>query len=123
MIIAATGHRPDKLGWDQAFAQAAVDLGIPYIAAVPFEGFESTWPIASQDRFYDLRDKAAEVEIVSPYPGTVAMQRRNEWMVDYADRICALWDGSWGGTFNCVRYAHRRNVPLDNLWDRWGSLV
>lgn len=43
----------------------------------------------------------------------------NEWMVDRAGRIAALWDGSWGGTFNCLNYARRRGVPIDNLWDRW----
>lgn len=85
MIIAATGHRPLKvggygrqaylrlfdvafaylreeqnkhaglkhhglvavsgmaLGWDHAFAAAAWNLGIPFLAIVPFEGQEQRW--------------------------------------------------------------------------------
>lgn len=154
MIIAATGHRPDKLGgysesvhkrlrglareylgnlgpaqgisgmalgWDQAFAAALVDLGIPFIAAVPFEGQECRWPAESQTRYLWLLRQAGSVHIVSDYPGTRAMQLRNEWMVDRAQRMCALWDGSWGGTFNAVTYAKRRRRPVDNLWRRWSN--
>jgi len=41
--------KPDKvisgmaLGWDQALAEACVNLNIPFIAAVPFKGQESKW--------------------------------------------------------------------------------
>ena len=152
MIVAVTGHRPQKLGgftnqtfnaltdlardwlrvnqpskvisgmalgWDQALAQASVDLGIPLIAAVPFEGFESRWPITSQKAMARLLDQADEVEVVHLYPGNTALQLRNEWMVDRADKMLALWDGSWGGTFNCIKYAVKCGRPIENLWSRW----
>lgn len=152
MILAATGHRPPKLGgygdsvrlglrtlavrhfldarpsqiisgmalgWDQAVAEAAIELCVPFIAAVPFEGQENRWPVESQRRYRQLIAAAAAAEIISPYPGARAMQQRNEWMVDRADRIVALWDGTWGGTFNCIEYANRVRVPVDNLWSRW----
>ncbi|RWE37428.1 SLOG family protein [Mesorhizobium sp.] len=152
MIIAATGHRPPKLGgygqdvrrelfnlamdyleaerpasvisgmalgWDQAFALAAVMCGIPLTAAVPFEGQHLRWPADSQRRFELLLSEATTVHIVSDIPGDRAMQKRNEWMVDQANKMCALWDGSWGGTFNCLRYAKKVQRPVDNLWDRW----
>ncbi len=35
------------------------------------------------------------------------MQKRNEYMVDLADKVIAVWDGSKGGTGNCVRYAKK----------------
>lgn len=35
------------------------------------------------------------------------MQKRNEYMVDLADIVIAVWDGSASGTGNCVRYAER----------------
>ncbi len=152
MIVAATGHRPDKLGghsdrtrlalgglateylamtrpdkvvsgmalgWDQTVAAACVALDIPFIAAVPFEGQERTWPAEAQTRYRWLLTQAESVEIVCDYNSTKAFQVRNEWMVDRADRMAALWDGSWGGTFNCVKYAEKRGVPVDNLWRRW----
>lgn len=155
MIIAATGHRPNKLGgygfeiqqrlievardyltfesalaphgleviigmalgWDQAFAFAAYDLKIPYIAAVPFHGQEKLWPEQARATYRKLLDRAAHVHIIcdgdfEPWK----MQRRNEWMVDNSDRLCALWNGTGGGTANCVRYAEDAFIPIDNVW-------
>lgn len=154
MILAATGHRPEKLGgyaertrwrlimlavdyisdanpdriicgmalgWDQAVAEAAVECGIPFVAAVPFRGQEHKWPLARQRHYDRLLSAAETVEVISPYADSTPYQHRNEWMVDRASKIVALWDGSWGGTFNCVRYAEKRRVPVDNLWSRWDS--
>ncbi|RWF33787.1 MAG: DUF1273 family protein [Mesorhizobium sp.] len=109
------------LGWDEAVATAAVELGIPYIAAVPFEGHDSRWPPESRRRLAWLLSKASEIHVVSDIPGNRAMQQRNEWMVDRAHKMCALWDGSWGGTFNCLQYAKKVRRPVDNLWPRWNN--
>lgn len=158
MIVAGTGHRPDKLGgydnltrlalgglateylaqlaprkviigmalgWDQALAGACVALDLPFIAAVPFEGQEGRWSAECQARYHRLLACAERVEILNElqygtaFEVTKAMQMRNEWMVDRADRVVALWDGSWGGTFNCVKYAEKKCVPIDHLWNRW----
>ncbi len=150
MIIAATGHRPNKLGgygadvrerlrtvareylalslcsegvsgmalgWDTAFAEACVELGIPFVAAVPFKGQDKMWPEESRWRYRKLLDRAARVEIVSPGGySAYSMQVRNAWMVDYSHRMCALWDGSPGGTSNCLEYAEARLRPIDNVW-------
>lgn len=35
------------------------------------------------------------------------MQKRNEFMVDRVDTVLAVWDGSDGGTGNCVKYAKK----------------
>jgi uncharacterized phage-like protein YoqJ len=35
------------------------------------------------------------------------MQKRNEYMVDNSDIVIAVWDGSKGGTYNCVKYAEK----------------
>lgn len=156
-VIAATGHRPTKLGgygkaiearlqafargylgvarptktisgmalgWDMAFAKASLDLNIPFIAAVPFEGQESMWPAESQREFNNLLARAIAVNVVSPggYSGA-KMQVRNEWMVDNCTRVAALWDGSPGGTGNCIRYARKIDRPFDNLWDNWVALA
>lgn len=148
MIIAFTGHRPNKiggftlpnpmynyicqqiekilleqkpnkiisgmaLGVDQWAANLAIRLKIPFIAAVPFKGQERTWPMESQKVFYKLLDKAAEVVIVSE-GGYAAykMQTRNTWMVDKCDKLIAIWDGSKGGTSNCVDYAVSKNKDI-----------
>lgn len=148
MIVAFTGHRPNKLGGfklpnpiynyvcqqiektllelkpekvisgmalgvDQWAANVAIKLGIPFLAAVPFEGQERAWPEASQKVFHKLLDKAAEVVIVSE-GGYAAfkMQVRNAWMVDHCDKLIAVWDGTPGGTGNCVNYATSKDKEI-----------
>lgn len=156
MIVAGTGHRPDKLGgygwepearlrclaiswlevakpervisgmalgWDQALASAAHISGIPFTAAVPFLGQEKMWPAESQKRFQTLLEKAEKVEIVcSGGYSPAKMQKRNEWMVDNCTHVLALWNGTTGGTANCVKYAQKQEKPIINLWKEWVEL-
>lgn len=156
MILAGTGHRPNKLGgyekeerarvvrlamrgldtaqqvksvitgmalgWDTALAVAAYTLGVPYTAAVPFKGQECRWPKDSQDQFNFLLSRAEEVVYVCE-DGYAAwkMQKRNQWMVDRCDQVLALWDGSDGGTGNCIAYATKVNKPIINLWELYND--
>lgn len=94
------------LGTDQWAAEVAVDRGYPFKAAVPFKGQESRWPLDSRLHYGRLLEAAQEVVIVTEGDYAVwKMQRRNEYMVDRADLVVAVWDGSDGGTANCVKYA------------------
>lgn len=105
------------LGWDTAVAIAALNKGIPFVVAVPFIGQESMWPEESQIIHNNLLDLASEVVIVCEGGYSARkMQIRNEWMVDRSDVILALWDGSSGGTGNCIRYATRKKKPIKNVW-------
>jgi uncharacterized phage-like protein YoqJ len=120
--------RPDRvisgmaLGWDQAWTRAAVRLGIPFDAAVPFEGQESAWPSTSQADYRALLTHATRVSVISP-PGYAAwkMQKRDQWMVDKCTRLVALWDGTPGGTKNCIDYATGR-VEIVNLFKRFNHV-
>lgn len=106
------------LGWDQAVATAALDLGITVHAYVPFHGQADKWPKRACEDYSMLLQKCAKIIVVSP--GGYApekMQIRNEAMVDACDRVLALWDGSAGGTGNCVRYAEKRKKPIENVWE------
>jgi uncharacterized phage-like protein YoqJ len=118
-------HKPEKvisgmaLGVDTWAAEAAVDLRIPFIAAIPFEGQESVWPEPSQKRFRELLGLASETVVVCE-GGYEAkkMQKRNEWMVDHCELLLAVWNGSPGGTANCVRYAEAVKKPIERLkWE------
>jgi len=119
--------QPDKvitgmaLGWDQAVAIACLDLGIPFHAAVPFDGQDAVWPHHSRQLYHSLLSKAAEVTVVSPGPYAAwKLYRRNEWMIDHSDLVLALWDGSPdGGTAACVRYAQSKGKSVFNVWSLW----
>lgn len=148
MILAFTGHRPNKLGgytipnktqqwvwerireelevlWpdkaitgmaqgvDQWAAQICLIMGIPYVAAIPFVGQESLWPEKAQKDWKFLLQNAAESIVVSEGGYAVEkMQIRNKWMVDHCDVLLAVWDGTAGGTANCVRYAEKKKKQI-----------
>lgn len=106
------------LGWDQAVAIAAMDLGIPVKAYLPFIGQADQWPQAAIYEYMRLLERCEERVVVNqggyePWK----MQARNEAMVDAADLVLALWNGGKGGTGNCVAYAEKQRKPIENLWD------
>lgn len=118
-------ERPDlvitgmALGWDLAIAEACLALDIPYIAARPFPNQQSRWPNVSKNRYQHLILRARSTTTVSQYQSNAAFQKRNQWMVDRADEVLALWSGSLGGTRNCVIYAESKRVPIRNVWSDW----
>jgi uncharacterized phage-like protein YoqJ len=121
-------HRPGviisgmALGWDLAWAEAGILLKIPVMAAVPFEGQESKWPQESQERYHHVLSKCSEVRYVCDNGfASWKMQKRNEFMVDRCDRLIALWDGSTGGTGNCIKYATSVVKPIINLWEKFNE--
>lgn len=110
------------LGWDTALAVAAHTMLLPYIAAVPFEGQENRWPEESRELYRFLLSHAEKTVVVceggyAPWK----MQKRNEWMVDNCDTVLALWNGSKGGTANCVAFAEKTGVYVHNMWDTYNK--
>lgn len=109
-------------GWDLACMHAALVLGIPVIAAVPFEGQESKWPEPSR-AFYKEILSACDVRVICT--GGYAnwkFHERDKWMVDNGDEVVALFDSvNVGGTAATVAYAHKQGVPVTNVWGGWES--
>lgn len=111
---------PDKvitgmaLGFDQYVAYACRALSIPYSAYVPFIGQESKWPATSQQIYRNLLEDASEIKIISPGGyASYKMQVRNEAIVDDSDQMLACFNGSLGGTANCVKYAIKKMKPIE----------
>jgi len=108
------------LGFDQVLAEVSLSLDIPFIAAIPFIGQEKQWPKPSQAHYHALLKHASDVVTVSSGGFShSAMQIRNQYMVDRCDVVLALWNGSPGGTANCIRYAKNIHKPIVNLWFKW----
>jgi uncharacterized phage-like protein YoqJ len=101
------------LGVDQWAAQVCLDMDVPLIAAVPFAGQQRNWPQTSQDAYKDLVGRALHVAIICGGGYSAwKMQRRNIWMVDNSDVVVAVFDGTSGGTKNCVDYATSRGKKI-----------
>jgi uncharacterized phage-like protein YoqJ len=101
------------IGFDQYGAYIAHKLGIPFEAIIPFDGQCNAWPAQAQRTYHKLLKLAANVVIVSEggYSPT-AMQKRNEYLVDHCDQLLACWDGSSGGTKNCLDYVATKKKPV-----------
>lgn len=108
-------------GWDQALAYAATELHIPWAAYIPFAGQESRWPQAAQEEYGLLLSKAdRQFTVCGGEYAAYKMQKRNERMVNDCDLLLALYNGTPGGTANCVRYARMtRRVIVANVWEQW----
>lgn len=107
------------LGVDMIFALAIIDLknegyDIKLHCAIPCQGHTSKWfDKKSIDMYNYILSKADKKVIVSnkPYDRFV-MQIRNEYMVNNSDKVIAVWNGSSGGTKNCIDYAIRMKKEI-----------
>lgn len=111
--------KPDKIitgmaiGFDSYVAFIAHKLNIPFLAAVPFKNQEIKWPDKTQKTYHKLLALAAEVVIVSSGEYSVyKMQIRNQYIVDNSDIMLACFDGSPGGTQNCINYTKFKNKEI-----------
>ena len=84
---------------------------IRLIAAVPFKGFESRWTDRWRWRFKQVLRKADEVHVICEGYESYAYQKRNEWMVDRASKVIAVYNGEPSGTGNTINYAKKAGVP------------
>jgi uncharacterized phage-like protein YoqJ len=111
------------LGFDQLAARVCVSMGIPFVAAVPFKGQESKWPVKAQRHYFKILERAHKVVYIDKlkgYKSTNFVQKfhnRNHWMVDKSDKVIAYYRNKRrGGTAECIRYAHSKFkmvVPLE----------
>lgn len=127
------------LGIDQLLVQIGIEMNIPFIAAVPFKGQSLVWPQKSQIRYGELLQQAKFIYVVdegkamdytaylrlpfthmSTYEASKSLNKRNEWMIDQLapdeDRLIAVWDGTPGGTKNCIDYAKKQLSPTDIIY-------
>ncbi len=104
------------LGWDMAWAEAGKELGIPFDAYIPCKNQSDRWPKSSQERWSYLISWAKNVKSFSDAYTQRCMQDRNEGMVLDCDILVALWDGSKGGTGNCVNFAKTKERKIINCW-------
>lgn len=122
------------LGFDLACMQACLNLGIPFVAAVPFRNQDAKWSAKQQLVYRQQLTKAKEViyvdELTDPLylvkssnPGLYNPYKlllRNNWMIDQCTEVLALWNGkSEGGTYQAVKYAESKGLTITNLWSEY----
>lgn len=109
------------LGFDQVGAQFAIENGLNLVAAIPSEAQATPWKrnpksVQTWESQIAQADLVVNVSGSETYTGPKEMQDRNEWMLDQADFVFALYNGDKsGGTFNAVSSARKRKLSLHIL--------
>jgi len=102
------------LGVDQLAAEVCVELGIPFVFILPFPVhiFTARWPSSSRAHLRSLISCAVRTYRVQHSFSMSGYQQRNQVMVDHCDLLCAVYNGSPGGTRNAIQYAQQVHKPI-----------
>lgn len=121
-------------GIDTDAARIVHRSGRPFRLYVPCHGQENVWPVRAQEKYRSMMDLAVSIRCVShglvfetmkdwdehcsiPDVGgaytKACMNDRNKAMVDNANMVIAVWDGTTGGTGNCVGYTKTKLPTLE----------
>jgi uncharacterized phage-like protein YoqJ len=102
---------------------------IKNIVAVPFKNQDKVWTEEQKYWYKKVLEKADEIVFVDELDNFKykddsvpigdysrdKMQKRNEWMCNNSRIVIAVFDGSKGGTNNCVYYARRSGKSIFKL--------
>lgn len=95
-LVMLTGLR---LGAETLAAEIAADVGIAYVAVLPYPDPDVKWPSSARRTFAALIEGAAAVVRLerktpdSPRAAGQALDRRNGWLRKVADEAVVVWDG------------------------------
>ena len=85
---------------------------IKLICACPYDGFESGWSKDWQKQYKEILATADYVKYVCEGYSRSCFQIRNEWMVNHAARVIAVFNGEKSGTKNTIDYAAKAGIPV-----------
>lgn len=128
------------MGVDQWAGQIVAEMKNTYpdvklVAAIPFASQSSVWYPKNKQVWLNLLTSCDEIYVIDQQPDTSItldelldlsqipntdakylishkLNKRNEWMVDKADSILAIFKHTPGGTANCVQYAQSKGKRI-----------
>ena len=103
-------------GCDTWFAEAVLACGLALEAVIPCPEQADRWPEADRQRYRQLLLQCRAIHVLEDTYTERCMLRRNQAMVDMADILITVYDGSGGGTGSTVAYAGAQGVELIPLW-------
>lgn len=87
-------------------------LVIRLVCACPYDGFETGWGQEWQRQYKEILASADLVKYICEGYSRSCFQVRNEWMVNHAVRVIAVFNGKKIGTKNMLDYANKTGVPI-----------
>ncbi|MDQ0603920.1 hypothetical protein QF037_008265 [Streptomyces canus] len=110
-------------GADCAFAEAVLAAGGRLAVVIPSRDYRRARVRPDHAPVFDRLVEAAEDVVVLPIEtaGRQAYEAANSVLVERADRLVAVWDGTeptgtGGGTADTVLEARAAGVPVDVVW-------
>lgn len=109
------------LGAEQLGAEAARELGVPYVAVLAYPAQDAPWPVATKRRYARLLANAATTLAVQPTPPAsrqqagAALRRRDEWLARHAEGAVVVWDGRDEGVRRLLGML-RGELGEENVW-------
>lgn len=111
------------LGYDTVFIETALELGIPFIAAIPFAEQAAAWPEKDKKHYLDLLSKAKDIYI---HPETKIGNKvyagyfgRNKWIIEQSQLLIAyMINSDEGGTAHTVKTALKMGKKIINIVDQ-----
>lgn len=105
------------VGLDTWAMEAVLDLKTTYKAitlecAMPYAGMPQRFEALDRERYDEISHRLDRVTVLNPHYSPGCMQQRNEYMVERAKYVIAVWTGRKSGTANTVRYAKKRGRTL-----------
>ena len=86
---------------------------IRLITVVPHEGQANNWTEVWRERYFRILEYSSDVVTLESHYSSGCYHARNRYLVDHADSVLALYNGSpTGGTAYTVKYAYQRNKEI-----------
>ncbi len=111
----ATWITGGAVGLDSHAAKFAMSHGIKLWLILPFPPaiMSAKWSPSQKAFLSESIKYAANLSILSPVFAMQIYQNRNIRMVQLSDMLAAFFDGSRGGTDNCVNYTRSIGHPIE----------
>ena len=102
------------LGVDLFAAEIVLQLKqkYPHIqleCAIPCEFQSKRWSKSLQNRYEMILSQCDTQTVLQKYYTPNCMLKRNQYMVDHADIVLVIWNGTPGGTEKTIQYAQQQN--------------
>ena len=107
-------------GTDLYYLEALLKLRAAYPltveAVVPCPSQSDSWPREEQLRYLRALGACDRTTVLEEKYSDGCMLRRNRYMVEHANILLTVFDGSPGGTAATVRYARSRGLQIISIW-------
>lgn len=107
------------LGFDKLCFETLVEIrkeeDIKLIACIPCEKQDLKFSASQKKDYAKMLNEADEKYYVNRDYTNTCMQKRNEFMVDNSSLLVAYLRRNYGGTYNTVKYAEKKNHIIINI--------